>query len=78
MSYASRTGAVLFAKNLDRLATFYSAVLGLAEAIRTDDHIVLESPGFQLVVHRMSGGASADQIAAPPARRSADARGRWR
>jgi catechol 2,3-dioxygenase-like lactoylglutathione lyase family enzyme len=70
MSYASRTGAVLFAKNLDRLATFYSAVLGLAEAIRTDDHIVLESPGFQLVVHRMSGGASADQIAAPPARRA--------
>ena len=34
MSYESRTGAVLFAKNLDSVATFYSAVLGLAESNR--------------------------------------------
>ena len=47
MSYESRTGAVLFAQNLDRVASFYSAVLGLAESNRDDDHILLESPGFQ-------------------------------
>ena len=71
MSYESRTGAVLFAKNLDRVATFYSVVLGLTEANRADDHIVLESPGFQLVVHRLTGGGSAaDDITAPPARRA--------
>jgi len=28
-------------------------VLGLGEANRDDDHILLESPGFQLVVHRI-------------------------
>ncbi len=59
MSYQSRTGAVLFAKNLDRIAAFYSAVLGLTEANRDEDHILLESPGFQLVVHRIIGGGSA-------------------
>ena len=71
MSYESRTGAVLFVKNLDRVATFYSVVLGLTEADRADDHILLESPGFQLVVHRITveGSASGD-ITAPPARRA--------
>ena len=44
MSYEARTGAVLFAKNLDRVATFYAAVLDLSEANRADDHILLESP----------------------------------
>ena len=71
MSYESRTGAVLFAKNLDRVATFYSVVLGLTEANRADDHVVLESPGFQLVVHRLTGGGSAaGDITSPPARRA--------
>ena len=71
MDYESRTGAVLFAKNLDRVATFYSVVLGLSEVNRADDHILLESPGFQLVVHRITGaGPAADDIAAPPARRA--------
>ena len=74
MGYESRTGAVLFAKNLDQVARFYSAVLGLSEADRADDHILLESPGFQLVVHRITGGgAAAGGIATPPARRAAAA-----
>jgi len=71
MSYESRTGAVLFAKNLDRIATFYSVVLGLTETNRADDHILLESTGFQLVVHRITGGGSAaGDVTAPPARRA--------
>jgi len=73
MSYESRTGAVLFANNLDRVATFYSVVLGLTEANRADDHILLESPGFQLVVHRIIGGGSAGDITTPPARRTSAA-----
>ena len=57
-------GGVLFARNPDRVAAFYAAVLGLVEAHRDDDHIRLESPGFQLVVHRLTehlsgGGAGA-------------------
>ena len=71
MSYQSRTGAVLFANGLDRVAVFYSRVLGLSEASRGDDHIVLESRGFQLVVHRIPGDRStADEITVPPARRA--------
>jgi hypothetical protein len=71
MSYESRTGAVLFATSLDRVADFYSVVLGLTEANRDADHIVLESPGFQLVVHRMRGDRAATvEIAVPPVRRA--------
>ena len=74
MSYASRTGAVIFATNVDRVATFYAAVLGLTEAARADDHIALESPGFHLVVHRITGaGSPAGDITDPPARRAAAA-----
>jgi len=62
---------VLFAKSLDRVADFYSAVLGLTEANRDDEHIVLESPGFQLVVHRIPGDRAATlEIAVPPVRRA--------
>ena len=72
LSYESRTGAVLFAKSLDRVATFYSAVLGLVEANRDAEHIVLDSPGFQLVVHRIPGEKAATvAIAVPPVRRAA-------
>jgi catechol 2,3-dioxygenase-like lactoylglutathione lyase family enzyme len=71
MSYESRTGAVLFARNLDRVATFYSVMLGLSEASRADDHILLESPGFQLVVHRIvGGGLLAGELTGPAARRA--------
>ena len=67
----SRTGAVLFAKNLDRIATFYAAALGLTEANRADDHILLESAGFQLVVHRIVGGRpTAGDTDGPPLRRA--------
>src|SRR6476659_7566674 len=70
MSYKSRTGAVLFAKSPDRVAAFYSVVLGLGEASRDDDHILLESPGFQLVVHRIVEGTPAREITVPPSRRA--------
>jgi len=70
MKDESRTGAVLFATNVDRVAMFYSAVLGLTEAGRADDHILLESPGFQLVVHRIPGGRPTPGDGAPPVRRA--------
>jgi catechol 2,3-dioxygenase-like lactoylglutathione lyase family enzyme len=71
MGYQTRTGAVLFAMNLERVATFYSIVLGLIEVGRDDDHILLESPGFQLVVHRIPDSHSAPgDITVPPARRA--------
>ena len=70
MAYESRTGAVLFARDLERVATFYTAVLGLDETNRDDDHILLESPGFQLVVHRIVGeGAARSGSGDQPSRR---------
>jgi len=72
--YESRTGAVLFARRLDQVAAFYSNVLGLREAHRDADHILLESPGFQLVVHRIPGDAAATvDVADPPVRRASAA-----
>ena len=71
MSYELRTGAVLFARGLDQVATFYAKVLGLSEANRDDDHILLESPGFQLVVHRIpDDSVAARPPSEPPARRA--------
>jgi catechol 2,3-dioxygenase-like lactoylglutathione lyase family enzyme len=71
MSYDSRAGAVLYAKDLDQVAAFYSVVLGLEAAARDDDHVLLESPSFQLVVLRIPDHiASTLQIAVPPVRRA--------
>lgn len=73
MTYQSRTGAVLFAKLLDEVAAFYANVLGLREANRDNDHILLESPGFQLVVHRTPDDAATIGASDPPVRRASAA-----
>ena len=66
-----RTGAVLFVTRMDQVATFYSKVLDLDETGRGDDHIRLESAGFELLVHRIPGRSSAaTEVAAPPVRRA--------
>ena len=71
VTYETRTGGVLFAASVDRVAAFYSSVLGLGETARADDHVLLESPAFQLVVHRIPGHAARDtDVAGPPARRA--------
>jgi catechol 2,3-dioxygenase-like lactoylglutathione lyase family enzyme len=70
VSDESRTGGVLFARQLDRVAAFYSTVLGLTEVHRDDDHILLESPAFQLVVHRMTGPPATTSDLLKPARRA--------
>jgi catechol 2,3-dioxygenase-like lactoylglutathione lyase family enzyme len=71
MMYESRSGAVLYAKDIDRVAAFYSGVLGLKEEARDEDHVVLESPRFQLVVLKIPSDVSATiEIAVPPKRRA--------
>jgi catechol 2,3-dioxygenase-like lactoylglutathione lyase family enzyme len=67
----TRSGAVVFAKDVDRLARFYAGVLGLHVAERGDDHVVLESSGLQLLVHGIPPDvASTIAITDPPARRA--------
>jgi catechol 2,3-dioxygenase-like lactoylglutathione lyase family enzyme len=67
-----RAGAVLFVTDIDRVARFYAAMIGFRESARGDDHVVLESPAFQLVVHRRYAPDSAE-TSHPPAWRMAAA-----
>jgi uncharacterized protein YjbI with pentapeptide repeats len=70
-AHATRGGAVLYAKDLARVQAFYRAVLGVAVEQAEDDHVVLASPGFQLVVLSMPEGiASSIEVGSPPRRRT--------
>ena len=71
MAEGLQSGLVLYAADLDRVAAFYATALGLRTAGRDDDHVVLESQGFQLVVLQIPRDiASTITIAAPPVRRA--------
>jgi predicted enzyme related to lactoylglutathione lyase len=67
MSSLPLPSAVVFAKDVARLAAFYEAVAGLVARERAADHVVLETPGFQLVVHGLPQRvAAAIEIGVPP------------
>jgi predicted enzyme related to lactoylglutathione lyase len=64
-------GAVIYAKDMERVAAFYATVLGLPVAGRDEEHVRLESPALQLVVLQMPADLAATvTIAEPPARRA--------
>lgn len=67
MSVLPKPSAVIFAKDVDRLASFYRVVVTMAEAHRDKDHIVLDAEGFQLVIHGIPKKiAEQIQITQPP------------
>jgi predicted enzyme related to lactoylglutathione lyase len=71
MTTTFHAGAVLFAKNLALIQAFYQAVLGLDVERAEDDHVVLASPAFQLVVIKIPADvASSIEIESPPRRRT--------
>ncbi len=71
MSSKPQAGAVLFAKDVRCLASFYEAVTGLRPRTVETDHVVLESPAFQLVIHAIPQPiAKGIQIAVPAAPRA--------
>jgi len=71
VNHETRSGAVLYAKDVDRIVSFYSAVLELPTTERRSDHVVLESPCFQLVVLQTPRDiASTIAITVPPTRRA--------
>lgn len=49
----SNVRAVLFAKDLSRVADFYTLALGMARGERDEDHSVLRCNGFELIVHQI-------------------------
>ena len=66
-AYQSRTGAVLFARDLALVREFYQAVLSLDAERVEEDHVVIASPKLQLVIHRIPGDIAATiQIDSPP------------
>jgi predicted enzyme related to lactoylglutathione lyase len=70
MSFPFAAGAVVYAKNLSLLGRFYRDVMGLRVTQTESDHVVLESPVFQLVVVAIPSHLAADiHIASPPQRR---------
>jgi predicted enzyme related to lactoylglutathione lyase len=70
MSQPATIGAVLYAKNVERVGRFYVEACGLKVTHVEDDHVVLESPTFQLVILSIPESIAASiSITTPPARR---------
>jgi hypothetical protein len=67
---STKVSAVLFAKDLVRVATFYSVALEMKRVHCDADHWILDREGFRLVVHQIPKRI-ADSIAIeqPPERR---------
>lgn len=58
----ARAGALLYAGDIETVATFYQQLLSMERHSVSRERIVLESPDFQLVVHALPA-----QVAVPPA-----------
>jgi predicted enzyme related to lactoylglutathione lyase len=67
-------GAVLYARDLERLAAFYASIAGLQVTGRQEGFFVLGSPSAQLVIVRIAKQfADTIEIATPPIRRESAA-----
>src|SRR4249919_3403359 len=66
----ARAGLFLYAKDHQRLAAFYEAVLGMARIHESAELIVLQSSDIQLIVHAIPPHIAAKiRISVPPQRR---------
>jgi predicted enzyme related to lactoylglutathione lyase len=71
MSSSMHAGAVVFAKDMVRVAKFYSELMSVPVVLSERDHIVLESPECRLTIHAIPRNiADAIVIAVPPQRRA--------
>jgi predicted enzyme related to lactoylglutathione lyase len=71
LSTSTNAGAVVFAKDIVRVAKFYEELFSIPPVHSERDHIVLESSQCQLVVHAIPKKiADSIEIAVPPARRT--------
>ncbi len=70
----ARVGALICAKDLARLSAFYQTLLSMTLLHGDDEHHVLSSSDFQLIVHAMPPHIAATiSIATPPQPREATA-----
>ena len=67
MSYQPLPGAVIFAKDVARLAAFYEQIFSLAVKYATPDKVILETSSLLLVIHAIPADvASSINITEPP------------
>jgi catechol 2,3-dioxygenase-like lactoylglutathione lyase family enzyme len=67
---ASNVRAILFVKDLQKVAAFYIGALALTRVSGDVDHAVLECDGFELVVHQIPKPiAETIVVTQPPVRR---------
>lgn len=67
MNTSHDAGAVIYAKDLARVSRFYEQVAGLRVTHAEDDHVVLGSGGFQLVLVAVPERLAASiELADPP------------
>lgn len=67
MNPRPKPSSVIFAKDMELLATFYREIAELAEVFRDEDRIVLNEEGFQIVVFGIPKTIAAKfQITVPP------------
>jgi len=67
MPNTPKPSAVVFAKNVDRVATFYREMISMSVVHTDHDHVVLDSESMQLVVHAIPREiADAIKITDPP------------
>ena len=67
---ASSPRAILFVKDLERVAAFYAGALAMRRVSGDKDHAVLDCDGFELVVHQIPKPfADTIVITEPPVRR---------
>ena len=74
MAFPFSAGAVVYAKDIHRLARFYAAVADLEVMHEVDDHIVLESETVELVIVAIPAATAARiVITTPPEKRESTA-----
>ncbi len=62
----ARAGALVYAKDVERLAAFYETLLSMVRIHAAAELIVLESPDFQLVVHAMPPDRASEVVVTSP------------
>jgi predicted enzyme related to lactoylglutathione lyase len=67
MPSPAKSGLFLYAKDLNRLAGFYEAVLGMSRLHASEEMTVLQSQDVQLIVHQIPSHIAAGiTITSPP------------
>lgn len=71
MSTQPKAGAVLFAKDVARLAAFYAQVLAVVPKHAESEKVVIETQDFLLVIHAIPPAVAATvEIVSPPVLRA--------